>query len=119
MRCACASTFPEGELQTWFTAVKLAPTVPLPSTAVERLAGLVVACSKARCGADSMTDFVLVHGAWHGAWCWRKILPSLWAAGHRDKDRTDPNPAESVGSAQRSELLKLHVTNSVQLQVKA
>ena len=30
-----------------------------------------------------MTDFVLVHGAWHGAWCWRKILPSLWAKGHR------------------------------------
>jgi pimeloyl-ACP methyl ester carboxylesterase len=30
-----------------------------------------------------MTDFVLVHGAWHGAWCWRKILPALWAKGHR------------------------------------
>jgi pimeloyl-ACP methyl ester carboxylesterase len=30
-----------------------------------------------------MTDFVLVHGAWHGAWCWRKILPSLGAKGHR------------------------------------
>jgi len=30
-----------------------------------------------------MTDFVLVHGAWHGAWCWKRILPSLWAKGHR------------------------------------
>lgn len=30
-----------------------------------------------------MTDFVLVHGAWHGAWCWRKVLPSLWAKGNR------------------------------------
>ncbi len=30
-----------------------------------------------------MADFVLVHGAWHGAWCWRKIVPPLWAAGHR------------------------------------
>jgi pimeloyl-ACP methyl ester carboxylesterase len=30
-----------------------------------------------------MTDFVLVHGAWHGAWCWRKVLPSLWAKGDR------------------------------------
>lgn len=30
-----------------------------------------------------MTDFVLVHGAWHGAWCWRRVLPGLWAAGHR------------------------------------
>jgi pimeloyl-ACP methyl ester carboxylesterase len=30
-----------------------------------------------------MADFVLVHGAWHGAWCWRKVLPLMWAAGHR------------------------------------
>jgi pimeloyl-ACP methyl ester carboxylesterase len=30
-----------------------------------------------------MADFVLVHGAWHGAWCWKRILPPLWAAGHR------------------------------------
>ena len=30
-----------------------------------------------------MADFVLVHGAWHGAWCWRKVLPSLWRTGHR------------------------------------
>jgi pimeloyl-ACP methyl ester carboxylesterase len=30
-----------------------------------------------------MSDFVLVHGAWHGAWCWKRILPGLWAAGHR------------------------------------
>jgi pimeloyl-ACP methyl ester carboxylesterase len=30
-----------------------------------------------------MADFVLVHGAWHGAWCWRKVLPILWSKGHR------------------------------------
>lgn len=30
-----------------------------------------------------MTDFVLVHGAWHGAWCWRQVLAPLRAAGHR------------------------------------
>ena len=26
--------------------------------------------------------FVLVHGAWHGGWCWRKLGPHLTAAGH-------------------------------------
>jgi pimeloyl-ACP methyl ester carboxylesterase len=26
-------------------------------------------------------DLVLVHGAWHGAWCWRRVLPQLWAGG--------------------------------------
>ena len=30
-----------------------------------------------------MADFVLVHGAWHGAWCWRRILGPLRGAGHR------------------------------------
>ena len=26
--------------------------------------------------------FVLVHGAWHGAWCWEKVVPLLADAGH-------------------------------------
>jgi pimeloyl-ACP methyl ester carboxylesterase len=30
-----------------------------------------------------MADFVLVHGAWHGAWCWREVLALLRAEGHR------------------------------------
>lgn len=30
-----------------------------------------------------MANFVLVHGAWHGAWCWRDVLPLLRQAGHR------------------------------------
>jgi len=25
---------------------------------------------------------VLVHGAWHGGWCWRKLVPLLESAGH-------------------------------------
>jgi len=29
-----------------------------------------------------MSAFVLVHGAWHGAWCWARVLPLLQAAGH-------------------------------------
>ena len=27
--------------------------------------------------------FVLVHGAWHGGWCWRRVSERLVAAGHR------------------------------------
>jgi pimeloyl-ACP methyl ester carboxylesterase len=30
-----------------------------------------------------MADFVLVHGAWHGAWCWRRVVDALHAQGHR------------------------------------
>ena len=26
-----------------------------------------------------MTHILLVHGAWHGAWCWHKLIPALQA----------------------------------------
>lgn len=29
-----------------------------------------------------MSTYVLVHGAWHGAWCWHKVVPLLEAKGH-------------------------------------
>jgi len=29
-----------------------------------------------------MATFVLIHGSWHGAWCWYKIVPALELAGH-------------------------------------
>jgi pimeloyl-ACP methyl ester carboxylesterase len=30
-----------------------------------------------------VSTFVLVHGAWHGAWCWSRLLPEIEARGHR------------------------------------
>jgi pimeloyl-ACP methyl ester carboxylesterase len=30
-----------------------------------------------------MATFVLVHGSFHGAWCWFKLVPELEALGHR------------------------------------
>lgn len=30
-----------------------------------------------------MANFVLIHGAWHGGWCWEWVAPLLEAAGHR------------------------------------
>jgi alpha-beta hydrolase superfamily lysophospholipase len=29
-----------------------------------------------------MATFVLVHGAWHGGWCWQRLTPSLTSRGH-------------------------------------
>jgi pimeloyl-ACP methyl ester carboxylesterase len=46
-----------------------------------------------------MSTYVLIHGAWHGGWCWRKVAPLLEAKGHRalapdlpghGNDRTPP-----------------------------
>ena len=30
-----------------------------------------------------MSHFLLVHGAWHGGWCWEQVVPFLEAAGHQ------------------------------------
>ena len=30
-----------------------------------------------------MTTFALIHGAWHGAWCWDPLIPELERRGHR------------------------------------
>lgn len=32
---------------------------------------------------DKLRTFVLVHGAWHGGWCWRRVADILTARGHR------------------------------------
>src|SRR5512140_835555 len=32
--------------------------------------------------SDLMANFVLVHGAWHGAWCWRHVVRELVQQGH-------------------------------------
>jgi pimeloyl-ACP methyl ester carboxylesterase len=29
-----------------------------------------------------MAAYILIHGAWHGGWCWRHVTPLLAAAGH-------------------------------------
>ncbi len=30
-----------------------------------------------------MATYVLVHGTWHGGWCWKKVTPLLNANGHK------------------------------------
>jgi pimeloyl-ACP methyl ester carboxylesterase len=30
-----------------------------------------------------VSKYVLVHGAWHGSWCWEKVVPLLRQAGHQ------------------------------------
>ncbi|MFS0724398.1 alpha/beta fold hydrolase [Paenibacillus sp. 1P07SE] len=49
-----------------------------------------------------MSTYVLVHGSWHGAWCWEKIVPQLEQAGHRvlavelPGNGTDDTPVSEV-----------------------
>jgi pimeloyl-ACP methyl ester carboxylesterase len=76
--------------------------------------------------------FVLVSGAWHGAWCWQKIVPLLEAQGHRaltpelaatGADTSDPavvtlemwaqSVADIVGSASEPVILLGHSRGGV------
>jgi pimeloyl-ACP methyl ester carboxylesterase len=43
-----------------------------------------------------MTTFALVHGAWHGSWCWGQLAPLLRHAGH---DVVIPELPSANGSA--------------------
>lgn len=43
-----------------------------------------------------MTTFALVHGAWHDAWCWERVVPLLQDAGH---GVIAPDMPSDVGSA--------------------
>ena len=47
-----------------------------------------------------MPTFVLVHGAWCGAWCWRRVARMLTQAGHEVFTPT------LTGVGERSHLLK-------------
>src|SRR5581483_4954661 len=46
-----------------------------------------------------MSKFVLVHGAWHGGWCWKRVRNILQAQGHEVFTPT------LTGLADRSHLL--------------
>jgi hypothetical protein len=30
-----------------------------------------------------MATYIFVQGGWHGAWCWKKVIPLFQQAGHR------------------------------------
>lgn len=39
--------------------------------------------TRRRAAPRPRSTFVLVHGAWHGGWCWREVATLLEGAGHR------------------------------------
>jgi pimeloyl-ACP methyl ester carboxylesterase len=59
--------------------------------------------------------YVLVHGAWHGGWCWKHVTPLLRAAGHRVFVPTLTGLGERVHLVSPSVNLSTHVTDVVNL----
>lgn len=58
-----------------------------------------------------MADFILVHGAWQGAWCWRRVLPGLWRAGHRAWAVTLTGVGERAHLLSPDITLETHITD--------
>lgn len=51
--------------------------------------------------ANSESTILLVHGAWHGAWCWERLIPELTALGWRvatvDLPSASADPENTAG----------------------
>jgi len=57
-----------------------------------------------------MATFVLVHEAWHGGWCWQRVVPLLQAAGHKVFAPT------LAGLGDRADLAKLEIDLSTHVK---
>src|ERR1700677_1146224 len=64
-------------------------------------AGAEATATKAQAPART---FVLVHGAWHGGWCWSRVADRLRAAGHQVFTPTQ------TGLGERKHLLSKDIT---------
>src|SRR5690554_4851840 len=56
-----------------------------------------------------MATFVMVHGAMHGGWCWRRVNPLLRAAGHEIVTPTLTGLGERIHLAHPDIDLETHV----------
>ena len=62
-----------------------------------------------------MSQIVLVHGAWGGAWIWRDVLPLLRAAGHRVHAVTLTGDGERAHLRNAGITLRTHIADVVGL----
>jgi hypothetical protein len=52
-----------------------------------------------------VVTFALVHGSWHGAWCWERLVPELEALGHRSVAIDLPVEDPDAGLTRHAELV--------------
>lgn len=57
-----------------------------------------------------MANFLLVHGAWHGAWCWRDVVSGLIRADHR------AHAVTLTGVGERAHLMSPLITLETHIQ---
>ena len=60
-----------------------------------------------------MATFVLVHGAWHGGWCWRDTAKALRAAGHEVHAPTHTGVGQRFHLSSETNTLETHIRDVV------
>jgi len=70
---------------------------------------------RAKAGTRRQSTYVLVHGAWHGGWCWKKVAPALRAAGHEVYTPTLTGLGERAHLANPAIDLAMHIADVVNL----
>lgn len=71
----------------------------------------VSAASKGIAQPAAPKTFVLVHGAWHGGWCWRPVSDALATQGHRVFTPTLTGLGERSHLLDKSVNLTTHITD--------
>ena len=74
-------------------------------------AALGGAPASAQTGAPK--TFVLVHGAWHGGWCWRRVADLLQKGGHKVFTPTLTGVGERSHLMSKDIVLDTHITDIV------
>jgi pimeloyl-ACP methyl ester carboxylesterase len=60
-----------------------------------------------------MANFVLVHGAWHGGWCWRDTAKALRGAGHTVHTPTHTGVGQRFHLSSESNTLETHIRDVI------
>ena len=69
--------------------------------------------SKARSREGSKMTYVLIHPAWFGGWCWKKVTPLLRAQGHEVFTPTLTGLGERAHLARPEVGLEIHVRDII------
>src|SRR5712671_2197783 len=65
--------------------------------------------------AGGRKTFVLIHGAWHGGWCWRRVADLLEAKGHKVYTPSLTGNADRSHLLSKDVILDTHITDIVNL----
>src|ERR1700758_566192 len=63
-----------------------------------------LAAAEIAAAQSASKTYVLVHGAWHGGWCWKEVAAGLLGMGHRVSTPTQ------TGLGERKHLLSKDIT---------